>query len=187
MHGNGSGSAISRHQLLAEMPKDKVSMTSLHWQTSLQTQTGHASLHRWRLLTQFHNWSMRSTPEHVCVTVDWVTLIISESAHMVHRPTRVGTVGSCVAFERDSPGAFGVFFIFFSPGRTLKQCRTHQGWLNVRMVGTVRSHSYWVGPGGANQLFMAWMVPGGGLGCSSCMRWRSHVISTCLDHLLGGV
>ena len=46
MHGNGSGSAISRHQLLAEMPEDKVSMTSLHWQTSLQTQTGHASLHR---------------------------------------------------------------------------------------------------------------------------------------------
>ena len=41
---------------------------------------------------------------------------ISESAHMVHCPTRVGTVGSCVAFERDSPGAFGVFFIFFLQG-----------------------------------------------------------------------
>ena len=25
---------------------------------------------------------------------------------MVHRPTRVGTVGSCIAFEEDSPGAF---------------------------------------------------------------------------------
>ena len=23
---------------------------------------------------------------------------------MVHRPTRVGTVGSCIAFEEDSPG-----------------------------------------------------------------------------------
>ena len=25
---------------------------------------------------------------------------------MVHRPTRVGTVGSCIAFEEDSPGVF---------------------------------------------------------------------------------
>ena len=29
----------------------------------------------------------------------------SESAHMVHRPMWVGTVGSCIAFEEDSPGA----------------------------------------------------------------------------------
>ena len=42
MHGNGSGSAISRHQFSAEMLRHKVSMTSLHWQTSLQTQKGHA-------------------------------------------------------------------------------------------------------------------------------------------------
>ena len=42
---------------------------------------------------------------------------------MVHRPTWVGTVGSCIAFEEDSPG---VFLRRFSPGRTLKQCRTHQ-------------------------------------------------------------
>ena len=29
---------------------------------------------------------------------------------MVHRPTRVGTVGSCIAFEEDSPGVF-MFFL----------------------------------------------------------------------------
>ena len=29
----------------------------------------------------------------------------SESAHMVHHPMWVGTVGSCIAFEEDSPGA----------------------------------------------------------------------------------
>ena len=46
MPGIGSGSTDSRHQFLADMPEAKVSMTSLHWQTSLQTQTGHASLHR---------------------------------------------------------------------------------------------------------------------------------------------
>ena len=35
----------------------------------------------------------------------------SESAHMVHHPTWVGTVGSCIAFEEDSPGVFlGVYF-----------------------------------------------------------------------------
>ena len=28
---------------------------------------------------------------------------------MVHRPTRVGTVGSCIAFEEDSPGVFSPF------------------------------------------------------------------------------
>ena len=33
----------------AEMPEHKVLMTSLHWQTSLQTQKGHA-------LTQLHKW-----------------------------------------------------------------------------------------------------------------------------------
>ena len=46
-HGNGSGSAISIHQFSAEMLKHKVSITSLHWQTGLQTQKGHA-------LTQWH-------------------------------------------------------------------------------------------------------------------------------------
>ena len=30
---------------------------------------------------------------------------------MVHRPTRVGTVGSCIAFEEDSPGVFFKFFL----------------------------------------------------------------------------
>ena len=45
-HGNRSGSAISRHQFSAEMLRHKVSMTSLHWQTGLQTEKGHA-------LTQF--------------------------------------------------------------------------------------------------------------------------------------
>ena len=49
MHGNGSGSAISRHQFWAEMPEHKVSVTFLHWQTSLQTQKGHA-------LTQLRKW-----------------------------------------------------------------------------------------------------------------------------------
>ena len=47
MHGIGSGSTDSRHQFSAEMLRHKVSMTSLHWQTSLQTQKGHA-------LTQLH-------------------------------------------------------------------------------------------------------------------------------------
>ena len=46
MWQHGSGSAISRHQFLAEMLIHKVSMTSLHWQTGLQTEKGHA-------LTQF--------------------------------------------------------------------------------------------------------------------------------------
>ena len=42
MHRNGSGSTVSRHQILAEMPKHKVSMTSLNWQSSFQIQKGHA-------------------------------------------------------------------------------------------------------------------------------------------------
>ena len=29
---------------------------------------------------------------------------------MVHCPMRVGTVGSCIAFEEDSPGVFCGFF-----------------------------------------------------------------------------
>ena len=49
MHGNGRRSAISRHQFWAEMPEHKVSMTSLHWQTSLQTQKGQA-LTQWQQL-----------------------------------------------------------------------------------------------------------------------------------------
>ena len=99
-------------------------MTSLHWQTSLQTQKGHA-------LTQLH-WSMSTT----LMYWRWLcyACFSSRRPYMVHRPTRVGTVGLCVAFERDSPGALGVFFIIFFPGRTLKQCRTHQGWLMFRWL-----------------------------------------------------
>ena len=37
-----SDSTVSRYQILAEMPKHKASVTSLHWKTSLQTQKGHA-------------------------------------------------------------------------------------------------------------------------------------------------
>ena len=73
MHGNGSGSAISRHQFLAEMPEAKVSWLLCIGRLVFQTQTGHASLHRWRLLMHvLTNWSMRSTPECMFVTVDWV-------------------------------------------------------------------------------------------------------------------
>ena len=66
-------------------------------------------------------------------------------------PTRVGTVGSCIAFEEDSPGVFEGL----APGRTLKQCRTHQSQSNVRMVGRAVSDpgvnfDFWTpgGPGG---------------------------------------
>ena len=35
----------------------------------------------------------------------------SESAHMVHHPMWVDTVGSCIDFEEDSPGVFFQFFL----------------------------------------------------------------------------
>ena len=69
-HGNGSGSAISRHQFSAEMLRHKVSMTSLHWQTSLQTQKSHA-------LTQF---TLVNQQGSLCIG-DWVPLTYGEHSH----------------------------------------------------------------------------------------------------------
>ena len=61
---------------------------------------------------------------------------------MVHHPMRVGTVGSCVAFERDSPGVFGVFFFFFSSRKNPQAMQDPPDLINVWMVGTVGSYSY---------------------------------------------
>ena len=54
------------------MPEHKVSMTSLHWQTSLQTQKVHA-------LTQLHKWLVNELGS-LCMD-DWVCFT-SESAYI---------------------------------------------------------------------------------------------------------
>ena len=54
---------------------------------------------------------------------------------MVHRPTWVGTVGSCIAFEEDSPG---VFFTFFSSRKNTQAMQDPPELINVQTVGTVR-------------------------------------------------
>ena len=64
----------------------------------------------------------------------WLGLLFtSESAYMVHRPTWVGTVGSCIAFEEDSPGAF----LLLSRKNT-QAMQDPPELIKVQMVGTVR-------------------------------------------------
>ena len=111
-------------------------------------------------------------------------------------PTWVGTVGSCITFEEDSPGVF----LSFSPRKNTQAMQDPPGLIDVRMVGTVRFwrslpwvHGDLAGP------FMSQSLPEL-ISCSwrglpqrrsecflSHMRWRPHVISTSLDHLLEGV
>ena len=54
---------------------------------------------------------------------------------MVHRPKRVCTVGSCIAFEEDSPG---VLLGIFSRKNT-QAMQDPPELINVWMVGPVRS------------------------------------------------
>ena len=54
---------------------------------------------------------------------------------MVHRPTRVGTVGSCIAFEEDSPQVFLGFF----PRKNTQAMQDPPELINVWMVIPVRS------------------------------------------------
>ena len=68
-------------------------MTLLHWQTSLQTQKGHA-------LTQFLKGTGYGLDSSCTCYGRWLCYFASLwRPYMVHRPTRVGTVGSCIAFE----------------------------------------------------------------------------------------
>ena len=53
---------------------------------------------------------------------------------MVHRPTRVGTVGSCIAFEEDSPGVFHL-----SSRKNTQAMQDPQELINVQTVSNVRS------------------------------------------------
>ena len=71
-------------------------MTSLHWQTSLQTQKGHA-------LTQF---TLVNERDHDGLEMTSFVCYSSRRPYMVHRPTRVGTDGSSIAFDWSSPGVF---------------------------------------------------------------------------------
>ena len=52
---------------------------------------------------------------------------------MVHRPTRVGTVGSCIAFEEDSPGVFLRFFF----RKNTQAMQDPPELIDVQTIGTV--------------------------------------------------
>ena len=169
MHRNGSGSTVSRHQIWAEMPEHKVSMTLLH----CRLVSKHRKVMHWRsshwsrcwLLTQFHNWSTRS---HKCrltvrrwlvmlailyggltwcivqrglalldrvlllrkIHLDFFDFFSRKNTQAMQDPPElidvqvIGTVGSGIAFEEDSPGIFRAWI----SGRTLKQCRTRWSW-----------------------------------------------------------
>ena len=65
---------------------------------------------------------------------DLLCSLFSRRPYMVHRPKRVGTVGSCIAFEEDSPG---VFHEFFSRKNT-QAMQDPPELINVQTVGTVR-------------------------------------------------
>ena len=53
---------------------------------------------------------------------------------MVHRPTWVGTVGSCIAFEEDSPGVF-----LLSSRKNTQAMQDPPELINVQTAGTVGS------------------------------------------------
>ena len=76
---------------------------------------------------------------------------------MVHRPTRVGTVGSCIAFEEDSPGVFSLSRkntqAMQDPPELIK-CL--DGWHCQRLFC-----DYFTVPARADHPTMAWMFPGG--------------------------
>ena len=68
------------------------------------------------------------------------------------------------------------FFTDFPPGRTLKQCRTHQSWSNVRMVGVTGSWPLPPGIWRSWSAVLAWMVPRGRSG-----MLELHVVKTACD------
>ena len=93
-------------------------MTSLHWQTSLQTQKGHALMQ-----------SLKGTGYGLDFDVKKMTLLFcffTEALPGASSNTSWHCWIMCCFWERFTWSSW-VFF-FFSPGRTLKQCRTHQGW-----------------------------------------------------------
>ena len=97
-------------------------------QTSLQTQKGHA-------LTQ----SLKGTGyglDNSCTCYGrWLVMraLLTEALHGAS-----SKVGRHCWIVYCFWGRFTWRFSSFSPGRTLKQCRTHQSWSNVQIVDTVR-------------------------------------------------
>ena len=167
MHRNGSGSTASRHQFLADMLEVKVS-----WLLCIDRLVSkHRKVMYWCSYTG--QWARLK-----CTGDDFVILLL-------HRGLTWCIIQHGLAPSETAFGHLG------SP------C---QSWSNVRMVCTVRFWRFFVwGPwwlgrryfkpelARVDHLMMAWMMARGNLGDSSCMWWRPHVISTCLDHLLRGV
>ena len=170
MHRNGSGSTVSRHQIWAEMPEHKVSMTLLH----CRLVSKHRKVMHWRssywsrcwLLTQFHNWSTRS---HKCrLTVRrWLVMfailyggltwcIVQRGLALLDRVLLLRKIH--------------LEFFLLSPGRTLKQCRTHQSWSNVRVIGTVGSWTCELWTQDLPELITRWWR-----GCSLEVFWDTRV------------
>ena len=97
---------------------------------------------------------------------------------MVHRPTRVGTVGSCIAFEEDSPGDFHLFLQeehSSNAGPTRADLMFRWSTLSGSEGFCLGSMVTWQTlvksePDRVNHLCKAWMFPGGDLGYSSCMQ-----------------
>ena len=92
--------------------------------------TGSNGVDHWHSFTT-GQWGQ--TQAQAFCTDDWVCFT-SESAHMVHCLTQVGTVGSCNAFEEDSPG---IFFDFFSIKNT-QAMQEPPELIDVRVVSAVR-------------------------------------------------
>ena len=125
------------------------------------------------------NWLMRSTLECMFVTVDWVTFYLGALTWCIC-PTRVGTVGSCIAFEDDSPGVFlRIVVLQEEHSSNAGPTRANQmfGWsaLSVSVGFCLGSTVTWqtllvTETGRADQLFWRGWSLEGGLGCLSCMQ-----------------
>ena len=131
-----------------------------------------------------HNWSMRSTLEHVFCCMITGFAFTSESAYMVHQSNAGWHCWIVYCFW----GGFTWGFALFPPGRTLKQCRTHQGW---SMFG-------WLALSGSGGLCLGSMVTWQDLLITrTCQSWsavhgvdcprgdlstsQSHVVKTTCD------
>ena len=69
-------------------------------------------------------------------SVVWMTgfAFTLDSIHMVHHPMQVGTVGLCIAFEEDSPGAF----VAFPSRKNTQAMQDPPELINVWVVSAVR-------------------------------------------------
>ena len=98
--------------------------------------------------------------------VDWVPFYLGECSHGASVQRGLALLDRVLLLRKIHLEGFGIH-LQEEHSSNAKPTRADQmfGWLVPPDPG-----HYHLGPGGADQLFMAWMFPGGGLGCLSCMR-----------------